>query len=100
MSDKYYFYDPKHGNCLRVLYKNDKNTYIINGGYGNDEGKKGYWAAILHKKSNFQYKEDTYNCSIDFSMKKRKNHKNIYHAYWSDRKIKWQDGNTWIQLYF
>ena len=96
----YYFYDPNHGNCLRILHQIDSHTYIINGGYGSDEGKKGHWAAVLQKKSPFQYKGATYNCSIDFSMKKKRHHQPIYHAHWANRKIKWQDGNTWLQLYF
>ena len=33
MNDILYFYDPKHGNCLRTISKVDKNTYIINGAY-------------------------------------------------------------------
>ena len=70
-SGTYYFYDPNHGNCLRILHQIDSHTYIINGGYGSDEGKKGHWAAVLQKKSPFQYKGETYNSTIDFSMKKR-----------------------------
>ena len=48
----------------------------------------------------FIYHTIKFNCIIDFSLKDKKIHKNIYYAYWSNRKIKWQDGNTWIQLYF
>ncbi len=100
MSETYYFYDPNHGNCLRIMHKINKDTYIINGGYGKNEGKKGHWAAILTKKNNFTKYNKKFNCIIDFSLKDKKIHKNIYYAYWSNRKIKWQDGNTWIQLYF
>jgi len=100
MSEVYYFYDPNHGNCLRILYKIGKNKYIINGSYGNDEGEKGHWAAVLEKKKSFFKNGEKFNCIIDFSMKEKKTHESIYYASWNNRKIKWQDGNTWIELYF
>ena len=31
-------------------------------------------------------------------MKKIK-HNQVYYAYMTNRKIKWQDGNIWLQLY-
>ena len=95
-----YFYDPNHGNCLRIMYKIDKNIYTIHGGYGSDEGKDGHWTAILTKTPVFHKNNKKFNCTIDFSMKKIRTHEKIYNAYWSNRKIKWQDGNTWLQLYF
>ena len=100
MKDKYYFYDKNHGNCLRILYKINKNEYTIIGGYGSDEGKKGNWSAKLIKKENFIKNGQKFNAIIDFNPKSKKTHGNIYHAYWSNRKIHWQDGNTWLELYF
>ena len=41
MKDSLYYYDPNHGGCLRVMNQLDDKTYIINGAYGSDEGKKG-----------------------------------------------------------
>ena len=99
MDKSLYYYDPKHGNCLRIMNKVDTNIYIINGAYGSDEGKNGYWAATAEKKKNFYYKGDKYNLVVNFFLKKKIIHKQIYYAYMSARKIKWQDGNTWIQLY-
>ncbi len=96
----YYFYDPNHGNCLRIMYKINKNKYIIHGGYGSDEGKKGNWTAFLEKKPTFSKFGKKFNCVIDFSQKKKLKHDKIYYAYWSNRKIHWQDGNTWLQMYF
>jgi hypothetical protein len=95
-----HFYDPNHGNCLRIMYQIDTNKYIINGGYGSDEGGKGHWAATLEKKRTFVYNNRKYNCIIDFSMKKKKTHEAIYYAYWTNRQMQWQDGNTWLELYF
>ena len=45
-----YYYDPKHGGCLRKISKIDENSFKIIGAYGNDEpntNKK--WTAIMRK---------------------------------------------------
>lgn len=94
-----FYYDPNHGNCLRTMNKVDTKTFVINGAYGADEGKKGYWAAVAEKKRPFVYKGQTYNLEVNFSFKNKLNHKQIYYAYMVHRKILWQDGNTWLQLY-
>ena len=91
MKDEFFFYDPKHGGCLRNMRKIDTNTYIINGAYGSDEGKKGYWAAIAKKNGN--------ELIVDFTMKKKLKHKTVYKAIWKNREIHWEDGNTWKELY-
>ena len=44
MKEKYY-YDPKHGGCLRIMTKIGDNQSLIKGAYGNDEKEKGYWFA-------------------------------------------------------
>ena len=98
MNSKLYFFDPNHGGCLRIMNKINEDTYIINGAYGVDEGKKGYWAATA-KEGNYNYKGRKYNFKVDFSMKEKKVHGNIYYALFNKRKIQWQDGNTWIQMY-
>ena len=98
MNSKLYFFDPNHGGCLRIMNKINDDTYIINGAYGSDEGKKGYWASTA-KEGNYNYKGIKYNLKVDFSMKDKKIHGNTYYALFSKRKIKWQDGNTWIQMY-
>lgn len=93
------YYDPKHGHCLRTMNMIDSNKYIINGAYGSDEGKKGYWAAIAEKKKLFYHDGRKYNLEVNFSFKHKIKHQQIYYAYMANRKIKWQDGNTWLQLY-
>ena len=91
MKDEFYFYDPKHGGCLRQMRKIAPNFYIINGAYGSDEGKTGYWAATAKKKGN--------ELTVDFTMKKKLKHKPIYKAIWKNREIHWEDGNIWKELY-
>ena len=99
MDKTLHYYDPNHGGCLRIINKTDKNSYIIKEAYGSDEGKTGYWNATIKKKPIFDYNGEKYNLIVDFSMKKIKTHKPIYYAYMANRKIKWQDGNIWNQMY-
>jgi len=96
---EYYFYDPFHGNCLRSIRKVNKNTYLIIGAYGSDEGKKGYWSATAKKISPKKIDGKTYNLEVNFDNKPIIKHKQIYLANWKNRKIDWEDGNTWLQLY-
>jgi|TARA_B100001175_G_scaffold93644_1_gene79199 hypothetical protein len=99
MDKSLYYFDPNHGGCLRIVNKISKDSYIINGAYGSDEEKKGYWAATAKKTKLFDYKDKKYNFIVDFSMKSEKIHKNVYYARMIGRKIHWQDGNTWQQMY-
>ena len=99
MDNILFFFDPNHGNCLRTMNLIDKHKYIINGAYGADEGKKGHWAAIAEKKKPFYHNGSKYNLEVNFSLKHKITHKQIYFAYMANRKIKWQDGNTWLQMY-
>lgn len=99
MKDSYTFYDPNHGGCLRTMRKIDNNYYVINGAYGSDEGGKGYWVAFATKSITKNYKNFKYNLVVDFANKKKITHKVKYHAHWIGRKIHWEDGNTWLELY-
>jgi hypothetical protein len=99
MNESLYYYDPNHGNCLRIMNKVDKNNYIINGAYGSDEGKNGYWVAKAEKKKIFYLEGIKYNLEVNFFMKKKRTHGPILFAYMTGREIKWQDGNRWLQLY-
>ena len=96
---EYYFYDPLHGHCLRTMRKVNTNTYLIIGAYGSDEGKKGYWSATAKKIKPQTKNGKTYNFEINFDNKPKIKHQPIYLANWKDRKIHWEDGNTWLQLY-
>ena len=60
-----YYYDPKHGECLRKITQINKTLYRITGAYGKDEintGKK--WTALVYEVSRNYYK-------VDFSGKKK-----------------------------
>tara|TARA_Y100000389_G_scaffold125559_2_gene122942 strand:+ start:7620 stop:7925 length:306 start_codon:yes stop_codon:yes gene_type:complete len=91
------YYDPNHGGCLRKIKKlsnEDMYDYKITGAYGDDEpetGKK--WTAFIKtlKKNTFY---------VDFSGKTHVTH-GPYTTVWNSSKriLKWEDGNTWKQLY-
>ena len=85
------YYDPKHGGCLRRLRHSSAQTYTIDGVYGNDEPlTNGYWYAIVTagRRGALQ---------VDFEGKlKRRRH---YCATYRARRIEWDDGNVWVQLY-
>lgn len=95
-----YYYDPKHGGCLRVITKETDNTYRIKGMYGEDETEKGYWFATITPIDNIEKDGNTYNAIVDFSEKKQITHTTKLYAYKRGRRIYWEDGNTWKQLYF
>ena len=98
MNDTLYYYDPNYGGCLRNMKKITNDMYIINGVYGEDEGRQGHWAAIATEGA-YTYNNKKYNLKVDFSMKYKKNHEPIYYALKKERKIEWQDGNEWKQMY-
>ena len=56
MEKSLYYFDPKHGGCLRIMNKIDKDSYTIHGPYGSDENKQGHWSATAKKSKQFEYK--------------------------------------------
>lgn len=109
-----FYYDPWHGGCLRRIIKVNEDTYRILGVYGNDESTKvskkleydpepssmtnKFWNATLVVTEK---KEDVYKLNVDFSQKKGKQ-RFTYNAMYvvKERVIKWDDSNTWKQLYY
>ena len=94
-----HFYDPKHGGCLRVFTTTQKQVSIIKGAYGNDEDSKGYWFAEVTHIPETIIDGQKYNLIVDFNLKKGLTHKQKLYAYMKNRKIKWEDGNVWIEMY-
>lgn len=99
MKSKYY-YDPKHGGCLRVITKDTQDTYRIKGMYGDDESEKGYWFATATPIDVIEKDGKKYNTIVDFSEKKEITHAKKLYANKKGRRIHWEDGNVWKQLYF
>ena len=94
-----FYFDQKHGGCLRRIIRKGHATFKIHGVFGDDEyPTHGYWFAMINidAKKN----DEEYYLSIDFSGKPGK--KRIkYKAIWNSRKrtIEWYDGNIWQKLF-
>jgi hypothetical protein len=95
-----YYYDPKHGGCLRVITKEGPKQFRIKGAYGSDEKETGYWFANIEEIDMIEKNETKYNLIVDFSEKKEITHSKKLYARKDRRKIYWEDGNIWKQLYF
>ena len=99
MNQKFYF-DKNHGGCLRMVTKLDKNLSVVKGAYGSDEKSKGYWFADMHHlKESKTIDNKSYNLIVDFKLKKDLKHKQKLYANMKGRKIYWEDGNVWLQMY-
>lgn len=96
----HYYYDRKHGGCLRVITNEGQGQYRIKGAYGNDETEKGYWFANAEETTVIEKNNSKYNLIVDFSEKKEITHDVKQYAYKFGRKIYWEDGNIWKELHF
>lgn len=90
-----WYFDPNHGNCLRKIFKMTSKKYRIVGSYGDDQPPHSpgeLWKATLVAKGN--------HLTVDFESK-TVTHASRYDALFcpTRRLIRWQDGNTWIQMY-
>jgi hypothetical protein len=95
-----YYYDPLHGNCLRRITHVGKHVYKIDGVYGDDENTTtaqtgDHWFAHIVATPK---DDDTLSLRVDFCGKPIKSNRFMM-AEWKDRRIYWDDGNVWIQLY-
>lgn len=94
-----YYYDPKHGNCLRLVKRSSSGTYEISGVYGNDEPPftHGPWTATMMIISAPVRGPTT--LQVHFGGK-RKTHNKTMTVEYRNRKLLWkEDGNVWHKLY-
>lgn len=95
-----YFFDPKHGGCLRIISRARGRTLRIRGAYGSDEPDTGTaWTATASMDSRTLHGDVP--LTVHFAGKKHLTHSPHYTATWHPkrRRITWQDGNTWTQMY-
>ena len=93
-----WYYDPLHGGCLREIRRNHgTHTFTILGVYGDDEAPRTHqpWTARVFATD---VDRDVWQLRVDFGGKPGKQPRYLS-AIFRDRKIEWEDGNTWIQLY-
>jgi len=89
-----YWFDPKHGGCLRLISKDEKGAYVIHGAYGDDEppaNAEEYWFARAESSSDGAF-------LVDFVGKPHKVRKR-YSASLYGRNLHWDDGNVWRKAY-
>lgn len=109
-----FYFDPRHGGCLRRIVKVGADAYKIYGVYGSDEGVQvarnveydpepselthNFWHASLRVQKKTEHLQ---HLAVDFTGKagkKRLQYTAIYDA--KKRTIDWDDTNTWKQLYY
>lgn len=89
-----YYYDPKHGECLRKITKINPKLFRITGAYGKDEKNTGdKWTALVYEVSKNYYR-------VDFSGKKNSKVSEMYVSWIPrSRSLLWADKNKWKLLY-
>ena len=109
-----FYFDPWHGGCLRRIAKVKENHYKIYGVYGNDEiiniPKNVEYHSENSKKTNKYWYATLQECEVDKNFyylnvyfggkpgKKRLYYDAVYDE--KKRHIKWDDSNTWKQMYY
>ena len=87
-----FYYDPKHGGCLRRIERLGPETWIVHGVYGSDEAPRTgeYWWAWMEDAGDGGVR-------VDFEGKcKRRRH---YRARLVGTALCWDDGNAWQRLH-
>lgn len=94
-----FYFDPKHGGCLRRVRRIDESTFRIDGVYGDDEPHTfGHWHAVARVRDR---RGGVTSLRVDFGGKPFVDHARFYDA-WHDaaqRVIRWQDGNVWTRMF-
>lgn len=87
MSNKEYWYDPKHTGCLRIV---DYDNMVIHG----SDPKEPYWCVDFKKINGGKGLE------VHFDNKKTHHGNNVLKTYYEDRNmtLHWSDGNKWRRV--
>lgn len=87
-----FYFDPKHGGCLRRIVRVDANHLAILGVYGDDERWPGApWHAVMWEEGAPGH----WHVHFTGKVKRRKH----YRAVSRGRSLHWDDGNAWQRLY-
>ena len=92
-----FYFDPKHGGCLRRVRRVASTTYHIDGVYGDDEavGAGAPWHAIARVVA--RPKAGVLHLKVLFVGKQKQ--RCTYDAAYAERTLHWDDGNAWNQMY-
>ena len=86
-----FYYDPKHGGCLRRIVRIGTQQYIL-GVYGDDEPWPGEsWYAVMRSTG----KPGHWRVHFSGKVKRRK----YYDACFVGRSLHWDDGNVWPLMF-
>lgn len=91
-----YWFDPKHGGCLRLVSRGGEGAYVIHGAYGDDEPPAyagEYWHAVARADPHTRGA-----LIVDFVGKPFKR-RTRYRARLEGRSLHWDDGNVWRKAY-
>lgn len=91
-----YYFDPKHGGCLRRIVAVQRGAvYSVVGVHGDDEPRTGTpWTALMY------YSRDDGTLLVDFAGKPIKPERFLTASYNAEaRRISWCDGNTWTKMF-
>ena len=93
-----YYFDPKHGGCLRNIIKSGRSSYSILGVYGNDEllGPGKFWSAIM---TVGEEKDGKTSLVVHFNNKVKVHTKMNASFDMETKIITWEDGNRWLPCY-
>lgn len=87
-----WYFDPKHGGCLRTIRPLSDGRYRIFGVYGDDEAPHTHQAWF----ADVRFTSSTTMC-VDFAGKVKP--QRFLTAQVRQRTIVWEDGNVWIRMY-
>lgn len=97
-----FYFDAKHGGCLRRIVRRGDGRFKVLGVHGDDEDPPHqYWYAMVDMGQHaLGAASEEYSLAVDFSGKPSKKAKKMK-ATWNRRKrcIYWEDGNTWQKLF-
>lgn len=91
-----WYFDPKHGGCLRRVRRVTSTSYRIDGVYGDDEavGAGVPWHAVARVVAR---EPGVLRLKVFFVGKLKR--RRTYDAAYAERVLHWDDGNAWIQMY-
>lgn len=92
-----WYYDPRHGGCLRRITRCSPVLYRIKGVYGNDEAMPPHtkWHAFATVQAVYN---DTMTVRVDFAGKPGRGER-FLGATFDGRDLRWDDGNVWKGMY-
>ena len=96
-----YYFDPKHGGCLRTITAWGKGRYIVLGVYGDGERRSPgtFWSAVLVAKGGEKDGRVPFAASFTGKDKEEEGKEMEVSLGVKDRSLRWSDKNVWLPLH-